>query len=356
MPVSLPTPGGDSGQWGSKLNSYLRSVVLNIQDYGADPTGATSATSAINNAINDAASIGATVYIPQGTYMTTSAILMKSNVTLRGAGYNSLIRKGNYTNVFDVIRNAANDTLNIVIENLRIDGNIANNNDSVIHGGAGPQGGIDIPAGISESLVQNVWVENTGHTGIYLGGPRNKVINCVVKNVGKPGTTDLIGKSGIVAAETGSPDVIISGNYISNIAEHGIKIYNNANYNIVSDNRIEKCGERGIYTQVNSYLLIKGNTVIDSKPAGIFLEDTHYSTITGNTCINNLRDQWGVGYGFLFTRCTNLTVNGNTAIKNVDYGIRMYLSSSCTLAGNVARENGTNIAYDGNTNGGGNII
>lgn len=65
-----------------------------VSTYGADPTGSVDSTSAIQNAINDAAGAGGgVVYLPPGTYRisvpsTQSAALriFNSNVVLRGAG------------------------------------------------------------------------------------------------------------------------------------------------------------------------------------------------------------------------------------------------------------------------------
>src|SRR5258707_5368853 len=53
--------------------------------YNADPTGAKDSTTAIQNAVNAAEAQGKGVWIPQGTYLVTSHILV-NNVTLAGAG------------------------------------------------------------------------------------------------------------------------------------------------------------------------------------------------------------------------------------------------------------------------------
>src|SRR6266700_6686699 len=53
--------------------------------YNADSTGATDATTAIQNAVNAGSSQGKGVWIPRGTYLVTSHILV-NNVTLTGAG------------------------------------------------------------------------------------------------------------------------------------------------------------------------------------------------------------------------------------------------------------------------------
>ena len=63
-----------------------------VTEYGADPTGTTDSTAAIQNAINNARS-GQVVYIPEGTYRIAGNITPRSNATLRGAGMGLTILK-----------------------------------------------------------------------------------------------------------------------------------------------------------------------------------------------------------------------------------------------------------------------
>ena len=50
--------------------SIYNSIPINVLAYGADPTGATDSTTAIQNAVNIvAASGGGRVYFPRGTYL-----------------------------------------------------------------------------------------------------------------------------------------------------------------------------------------------------------------------------------------------------------------------------------------------
>src|SRR5260370_36036141 len=61
--------------------------------YNADPTGAKDSTTAIQNAVNAGEAQGKGVWIPQGTYLVTSHILV-NNVTLAGAGPWYSVRSG----------------------------------------------------------------------------------------------------------------------------------------------------------------------------------------------------------------------------------------------------------------------
>ena len=99
----LPTVGADDGNWGTVLNQFLEvshnadgtiqsDAVNGITDwlnvktqYGAVGDGTTDDTTAIQNAVNAAASSGGIVYLPVGTYVTSSPITIPSKVTLRSA-------------------------------------------------------------------------------------------------------------------------------------------------------------------------------------------------------------------------------------------------------------------------------
>lgn len=140
----LPTPGGDSGVWGSILNDFLTVAhnsdgslkpsaltaagavqsssvgqpngvasldgsglvpsnqlgnpltaaladkggqAFNVKAYGAKGDGSADDTSAIQSAINAASSGGGRVYLPPGTYLISSSLTITSNcVSLIGAG------------------------------------------------------------------------------------------------------------------------------------------------------------------------------------------------------------------------------------------------------------------------------
>jgi len=66
------------------ISSVLRTVasklsdIESVVDFGADPTGSTDSTTAINNALG----AGNVVYIPQGTYRIDDTILIQDNKTL----------------------------------------------------------------------------------------------------------------------------------------------------------------------------------------------------------------------------------------------------------------------------------
>ena len=72
-------------------NSMITGAMVNVLDYGADPSGLTDSTAAIQAAMNAAKVIaqatvayGITVYIPSGTYVTSSTLTIPFYVNLLG--------------------------------------------------------------------------------------------------------------------------------------------------------------------------------------------------------------------------------------------------------------------------------
>lgn len=106
--------------------SMITGAVVNVLDYGADPTGVADSTAAIQNAINYAAtrgpsSVGNVVYIPPGEYKTTSTITTGTTsplgqVALIGAGiYATSIKPDGDFTVLNVVTSYA-ESGNFAIE------------------------------------------------------------------------------------------------------------------------------------------------------------------------------------------------------------------------------------------------
>ena len=94
--------------------SMITGAVVNILDYGADPTGVADSTAAIQAAFDYAGSLsisdtiyspveanyvlkgGTTVFMPAGKYRTTATLNVPLNVNLKGAGRNSTLISSSY--------------------------------------------------------------------------------------------------------------------------------------------------------------------------------------------------------------------------------------------------------------------
>ncbi len=166
----LPTPGSDSGQWGTILNDYLSiahntdgtlqpiarttlatnvQTSLNLADssvqqgdhfisvqdaaYGAVGDGTTDDTAAIQAAV-DAAGSTKLCYFPAGTYIISSPINLKSGGNYLGAGWSSVIKQANGTNLTRLVQWPSGTNSNCLMADLMIDGNRANNTGTTCYG------------------------------------------------------------------------------------------------------------------------------------------------------------------------------------------------------------------------------
>lgn len=90
LPFSSTTPLATFTRSGK-----VKQAVYNVMDYGADKTGVSDSTTAIQNAINAASSAnGGIIYLPPGNYLlNSSALTVKNNTIIRGSGKNATILK-----------------------------------------------------------------------------------------------------------------------------------------------------------------------------------------------------------------------------------------------------------------------
>jgi hypothetical protein len=318
------------------LESASPAAVYDITAYGAT-TGAADNTIDINKAIDAASAAGGgTVIVPRGTF-TAVGIVGKSNVTIRGDGYGSVLKLKASSNTALIGMTAAAVSHFFVID-LQLDGNKANQAEDTWGLGIGSGAG-----GCNDCLVERVWVHDTLRTAIYLEGARNRVINNDVENVGN---TPNPGRTGIVVSGENVPggfDRVI-GNRVRNATEYGIKVYPNSDHTIVGDNLIENAGRYGIYVQSSDYVSLPGNEVDGSGNAGILIQaepgtTSNHANVTGGSVT-------GSAIGGVALWAAGGTIDG-TGITGVDIGdnagsgIQNNAAIHTTVTGNRVHNNGT---------------
>src|SRR5579875_1150144 len=150
-------------------------ISVTSSPYNADPTGKTDSTTAIQNAINAGESQGKGVWIPQGTYLVTSHLIV-NNVTLTGAGpwYTVLtgappgggngdnVNNGTGVGIYGNDVYGGSSSSNVTLSNFAIEGEITNRVDCLQDNGIG--------GSLNNSTISNVWIEHT-KVGMWFDGP-----------------------------------------------------------------------------------------------------------------------------------------------------------------------------------------
>ena len=158
-----PSPITATGSTTSRSLQDRAAEALNVKDFGAIGDGTADDTAAFLAAAAAVPASGACIYVPSGTFMVGSAVLLKANTHLRGNGPQATtIKMKNGSNVAGLIGNAVNGASFISVSDLTVDGNKANN-------GAGTSQGINMVQ-VSQVTLRNVEVANVNGHGVTISG------------------------------------------------------------------------------------------------------------------------------------------------------------------------------------------
>jgi hypothetical protein len=178
----LPQPG--TPNWSAELNDFLLVAhqengmvrnarpVINARDHGAVGDGAADDTGALQRAIQDAA--GGTLFIPAGTY-STRKLVVPSEITIMGEGRASVLQLCTHT--YDALmtnQDWENGNQHIVLRDLRLEGNRANNDQKGQNffpkhsGDQDKSHGVNFH-GVAECLLENLEVNDFYYDSVYLG-------------------------------------------------------------------------------------------------------------------------------------------------------------------------------------------
>lgn len=145
---------------------WLNAVTM----FGADPTGESDSTSAIQAALTAVPASGATVYLPAGTYSTSAALTIGSNTTLAGAGPESTVITQSSTTANGI---SGTDVSYVAIRDLGLSGP-----------GSGSGNGISIAPSANPNVscidLCDVTVTSFGNTGVHLDTPIVSALRRVV--------------------------------------------------------------------------------------------------------------------------------------------------------------------------------
>ena len=253
----------------------------------------------IQAAINALPSTGGEVVVLDGTYHITASInVNKNNVTLRGNGNATVLKRmwGSTTNQ-GVITVSANTC---TVRRLKLDGNKTSYNTSYNYS--------IYLYNSSNSTVTGNTCNNNGANGIYLYNSSNSTV---------------------------------IGNTCSNNSSSGINLYNSSNSTVIG-NTCSNNSSSGIYVNSSNNTITENicNNNTNSTyvlVAGIYVASSN-NTVTGNICNNNSL------YG-IYVSSSNSTVTGNTCNNNGASGIHLHNSSNNAIIGNISIR-GTGLSSD----------
>ena len=217
--------------------------------------------------------------------------------------------------------------------------------------GSGVGAGIRVLYGSNNTVVENTDVSRAGYDGIfdyeYLAPSFNvSIIDNRLHDNGRYGiqvfakspgpTTDTLVSGNVVLDNgvggiytNGVAGVTVSDNIVRNTVGNGpgdIGIgVTNASYDSVTRNQVDHMAWFGIQAFFNNHTTISDNISTSNQGAfdqsGITNDHSSFSTITGNVVESNGK------FGIYVERSWNVTVEGNLASDNLEYGIGFYHGS-----------------------------
>ena len=284
-------------------------------------TSTTSAQTVINAAIAALPATGGSIYLMEGTYIVDGQINVPNNVSINGAGAATIIKVKNATNGnFGIIANSDTSTgTKVTIQNLRIDGNKANQTLGAMYG-----------------IIFDHMGGGSG-SGAREGG---KIANVYVSNM-------YSGTRGNITFIT-SYNNIVTGSTVTGSNWDGVSMQISSNNNFTG-NTFQGNAVSGIYDLQGNNNTITGN-MSQGNLYGIVTQSSSGDTITGNTAQGNT----GIGIYLFSTSNNNNTITGNT-IGGSPNGI--YITGANNVigsnkihdSGGATTNNGITIGGDANT-------
>jgi len=293
-------------------------MIFNASDYGALGDGITDDTAALQSAIDAAAAAGGgEVVMAVGTYIVSGGeepsdgcLMLKSNVTLSGAGMGETTIKladGSDTKVTGIVRSAyGEETHDFGMKNLTLDGNrdaTTGKVDGWFNGYIPGSTGKD-----SNVTLDSVEIKDCSGYGF---DPHEQTVNMVIRNSVSHGN----GLDGFVADYLS--DSVFENNVAYDNDRHGFNVVTSTHDFTLSNNIAYGNGSTGIVVQ-------RGSENIPS-PANI--------TITGGAVYGNGAE------GVLIKLSSQVSVSGVDIHDNANAGVRIYGSSGVEVFDNTLSNN-----------------
>ncbi len=262
-------------------------------------TDGTGDTNDIQEGVNLLPAAGGVVYLKEGTYTITAAIIIPNdNISIIGSGHSSII-----TTTSNITMISATDVDRIFLDKFYILGDVTQAaniglyfND--VHG----------------LTCRDLFIEKCGSHGVSgAGGTYNLISGCVVydcegDNIHLDGNVVAGGVWTIVESMISTST--LSGIWLDHISQV-----------IISDSEISGNGNYGIFADDSSTINIKGNNILTNIYDGIRLVDYSNSVINGNNLGINDFGSSGTYSGVKLINSSDNNISNNTSWWNDNYGI-----------------------------------
>ena len=360
--------------------SMIQGAVVNVLDFGADPTGVASSSAAIQAAINSITS--GVVFIPKGTYLITTAVTTKSGITIKGEGTASQLLVNTDIEVFNSATTTANTAvfeacfsdfyINKTVSTATTKYDIHLQNPSFcnmtrLHIKSGHDdtqysntnvGGIwlDRPSGSTAAAfcnrVDDCWIQNnsiyflnitdSAINGGFVWGHTRQFAICLRANGGSCGAIGIENVVGIICSK------YEGGIWLDGPSINQIRIVGNE----FDGNPLLDTGYGVLCLQQALTVTITGNTFWGCDYHAIWAKDATNWSITGNNFWKNgARDDILYGYDDIRLEGVNIpvgsvTITGNShliddARTNPGFAVRFVVSTyqpdRCSVVGNTVK-------------------
>ncbi|SEL85651.1 glycosyl hydrolase family 28-related protein [Streptacidiphilus jiangxiensis] len=303
---------------------------LDVRDFGADPSGATDSADAFDAAVAAAQRTGRTVWVPPGTYQVNRHIIV-DHVTIQGAGNWYTVIKGHqvtlptpapdgsvHTGVGFYGKDAsAGGSHDVHLRDFAIEGDVRERIDTDQVNGVG--------GAFSDSSIEGLYIHHT-KVGIWLDGPmtdlrirNNQIADQIADGINFHG---------------GVTDSVIANNFVRNTGDDGIALWSapaaDAN-DVVDHNTVQTpVLANGIALYGGSDLTVSGNLVADPIREGSAIQlGTRFGavpfggtiSVADNTTVRagTFELNWKIGLGAIWLYALEHSLDANVQVTGDDF-------------------------------------
>lgn|GEM_PF-3004526 len=317
-------------------------------------TGLTTVSSSFSTVMSNATS--GVVQIQNGTYIVNASITLNNDTSLEGFGNDTVLKLGDGVN--SEILQIANNSHDISVSNMELDGNRANQNtDTWLIDGTGTSQRITL-TGLN--------IHDSYRTGILLGASQNSTIeNCVIHDVGRSNGTagdaaNCFGGAGIMFrgnicysyVDSGFAFQGSSATIVNNTFENGwVGVYFGtglgSNDSICFANKFLSNTVASVILENPSVNDVVSGNIIEGSSVGVSIQGAQNCTVAGNSITGSTSTNMG-SIQFLAPASSVMEVSGNTISNGAWDGIRFF-NGSVSEAVSVWNNTVTGCRYGINT-------